>query len=78
MKKTAKRQDRSLRRNSAHKCVIPLPLPKHILKSYTMLEPRNKSEVAEYVEWQAKGETVQHAEKVKTEYIISRAIQCSN
>jgi hypothetical protein len=76
MKKTAKRQDRSLRRNSAHKCVIPLPLPKHILKSYTMLEPRNKSEVAEYVEWQAKGETVQHAEKVKTEYIISRAIQC--
>jgi predicted RNA-binding Zn-ribbon protein involved in translation (DUF1610 family) len=75
MKKKAKHRNRSLRRHTGHECVIPPPIPKHILKSYTMLVPRNKSEVAEYVEWQAKGEIVQHAEKVRTEHIMDRAIQ---
>jgi hypothetical protein len=43
-------------------------MPKHVLKSYTMLETRNRARVAEYVEWQAKGEIVQHAEKVRAEH----------
>jgi len=37
--------------------------------------PRNDDEVrkiAEYVEWQAKGETVEHAEKVSTEHVMGR------
>jgi hypothetical protein len=76
MKKPVKRQSRSLRPRVEHKCVIPPPIPKHILKSYTMLDPRNRSEFAKYVEREAKGETVQHAEKVKTEHIVDRAIQC--
>jgi hypothetical protein len=41
-----------------------------------MLDPRNRSEVAGYVEREAKGETVQHTEKVRTEHIMGRAIQC--
>lgn len=39
--------------------------------------PRNEGEVqaiAEYVEWQAKGETVLHAEKVTTEHVLGRKV----
>jgi hypothetical protein len=76
IRKTTKRLKSSHRRHARNECVIPSPVPKHILKSYTILDPRNRSEVTEYVEWQAKGETVQHAERVRTEHLMDRAIQC--
>ncbi|MFZ1973554.1 MAG: hypothetical protein WAU89_11955 [Candidatus Acidiferrales bacterium] len=41
-----------------------------------MLDLKNRPEVAYYVEREARGEIVQHAEKVKTEHLINRAIQC--
>jgi hypothetical protein len=49
---------------------------KHILKSYTLLNPRNAREISDYVEWQARGERVQHAEKVKTERLLGRDYEC--
>jgi hypothetical protein len=49
---------------------------KHILKSYTLLNPSNAKEIGDYVEWQARGEKVQHAEKIKTEHLLGRAYEC--
>jgi hypothetical protein len=60
----------------AEGCVIPGPPVKHILKSYTLLSPSNTKEISSYVEWQARGEKVQHAEKIKTERLLGREYQC--
>ena len=57
-------------------CVIPPPPVKHILKSYTLLNPSNAKEIGSYVEWQARGEKVQHAEKLKTEHLLGRDYEC--
>lgn len=58
-------------------CTIPPPIPAKELPGLVL--PRNDREVqqiAEYVEWQAKGETVLHAEKVTTEYVPGRKHGC--
>ena len=57
-------------------CVIPPPPVKHILKSYTLSNSRNARQISEYVEWQARGEKVQHAEKIKTEHPLGRDYEC--
>src|SRR6266404_374507 len=74
MKSKTKNKSSALKKKS-HKndeCVIPPPPVKHILKSYTLLNPSNAKEIGSYVEWQARGEKVQHAEKLKTEHLLGR------
>lgn len=68
------KKKRSVRRNDD--CVIPPPPVKHILKSYTIYNPGNAREIGSYVEWQARGEKVQHAEKIKTEHLLGRDYEC--
>ncbi len=78
MKSKTKNKSSALKKKS-HKndeCVIPPPPVKHILKSYTILNPSNAREIGSYVEWQARGETVQHAEKIKTECLLGRDYEC--
>jgi len=58
-------------------CTIPPPIPAKELAGLVL--PRNDDEVrkiVEYVEWQAKDETVAHAEKVSTEHVIGRKHEC--
>jgi hypothetical protein len=67
------------RRNKApvDDCTIPPPIAAKDLPRLVL--PRNDDEVqkiAEYVEWQAKGETVEHAEKVSTEHVMGRKHDC--
>jgi hypothetical protein len=57
-------------------CTIPPPPVKHILSSFTLSNPRSKKAIEEYVEWQARGEKVQHAEKVKSEYVYGHDYEC--
>jgi hypothetical protein len=57
-------------------CTIPPRPVKHFLKSYTLYTPGNVREISKYVEWQARGEKVQHAEKVKTEHLLGRDYDC--
>lgn len=57
-------------------CVIPLPPLKHILSSYTLSNHANERDISDYVEWQARGEKVQHAEKLKTERVFDRSYDC--
>src|SRR6267378_1776809 len=73
-KQKASAHNRQSRRDN--RCVIPPPPVKHILKSYTILNPGNAREIARYVEWQARGEKVQHSEKIKTEYLLGRDYEC--
>jgi hypothetical protein len=57
-------------------CTVPRPPVKHILKSYTIVNPSNAREIGSYVEWQARGEKVQHAEKIKSEHLLGRDYEC--
>ncbi len=57
-------------------CAIP-PLPvKHILSSFTLSNPTSKRAIRDYVESQARGEKVQHAEKIKSEHLFGRDYDC--
>jgi hypothetical protein len=67
---------RKAKRHRHDACVIPPPPVKHILKSYSLLSPSNAKEISGYVEWQARGEKVQHAEKIKTEHLLGRDYEC--
>jgi hypothetical protein len=73
-KQKASARNRQSRRDN--RCVIPPPPVKHILKSYTILNPGNARGIARYVEWQARGEKVQHTEKIKTEHLLGRDYEC--
>jgi hypothetical protein len=54
-------------------CVIPPPVPLEVLPHFTLNTPAHKERgIREYVEWQAKGEKVKHAERVTTETIFGR------
>ena len=58
-------------------CVFPPPIAAKDLSRLVL--PRDEDEVqkiADYVEWQAKGETVEHAEKVSTEFVMGRKHEC--
>jgi hypothetical protein len=57
-------------------CVIPPRPVMHVLKSYTLTNTANERDISDYVEWQARGETVEHAEKVKTEKLFDRSHDC--
>jgi hypothetical protein len=55
---------------------IPPPPAKHILASFTIANPTSKRAVSDYVETQARGERVLHAEKVKSERILGIDHDC--
>jgi predicted RNA-binding Zn-ribbon protein involved in translation (DUF1610 family) len=55
---------------------IPPPPAKHILASFTLANLTSKRSVSDYVETQARGEKVLHAERVKTEHILGRDYDC--
>jgi hypothetical protein len=57
-------------------CTIPPPPVKHILNSYVLSNPTSRRAIADYVESQARGETVQHAEKIKSEHLLGRDYDC--
>jgi len=76
-----RRRERARRRRGKRKlltgeCTIPPPLVKHILSSFTLSNPASKRAVKDYVESQARGERVQHAEKVKSEHLFGRDYDC--
>jgi hypothetical protein len=58
------------------KCTIPPPPVKHILGSFTLSNPASARAIRDYVESQARGEKVQHAEKVTTEHVFDRDYDC--
>lgn len=65
------------RKNAGDTCTIPPAVPVEVLAE--LMLPRDDDEVreiADYVEWQAKGETVTHAEKVSTEHVMGRQHAC--
>src|SRR5438874_626044 len=57
-------------------CTIPPPPVKHILGSFTLSNPASARAIREYVESQAGGERVQHAERVSTEHVFDRDYDC--
>jgi hypothetical protein len=57
-------------------CTIPPHPVKHILSSFSLSNPASKRAVQEYVESQARGERVQHAEKVKSEHLLGHEYDC--
>jgi hypothetical protein len=55
---------------------IPPPPVKHILSSYTMSNPISKQAISDYVETQARDETVQHAERIMSEHVVGNDYDC--
>src|ERR1700720_4788848 len=64
------------RRSPEDSHTIPPPPAKHILGSFTLANPTSKRAVSDYVETQARGEKVLHAEKVKSEHILGSDHDC--
>jgi predicted RNA-binding Zn-ribbon protein involved in translation (DUF1610 family) len=73
MKKTEQGKKRKRARDE---CTVPPPPLKHILSSFTLSTPTSKKAIADYVEWQARGEKVQHAEKIKSEHLLGSDYDC--
>jgi hypothetical protein len=69
-------QKKKPRRAHRGEHTIPPPPAKHILGSFTLANPTSKRAVSDYVETQARGETVVHAEKVKSERILGHDHDC--
>src|SRR5216684_8648401 len=65
---------RALAPSSEH--TIPPPPAKHVLGSFTLANLTSKRAVSDYVETQARGEKVLHAEKVKSEHILGSDHDC--
>lgn len=58
-------------------CTLPPPIKdKSFLSTYTLTNAANEHSIREYVEWQAKEETVEHVEKIKSERVFDREYQC--
>jgi len=75
-RKDAKLTRKKRRAQPRGECTIP-PLPvKDILGSFTLANPTSKRAVSDYVESQARGEKVLHAEKVKSEHILGSNHDC--
>src|SRR5467141_5225008 len=67
---------RTKRKPVSGECTIPPRPVKHILSSFTLSNPASKRAVKDYVESQARGERVQHAEKIKSEHLFGRDYDC--
>ena len=66
-RENARSRGKKRRRAPRREHTIPVPPAKHILGSFTLANPTSKRGVSDYVEAQARGEKVLHAEKVKSE-----------
>jgi hypothetical protein len=75
MKRQSGKRDKK-RKMVEGECTIPPPPVKHILSSFTLSNPLSKRAISDYVESQARGEKVQHAEKVKSEHLFDRNYDC--
>lgn len=64
------------RKTAESECTIPPRPVKHILGSFTLSNPASARAIRDYVEAQARGEKVQHAEKVTTEHLFDRDYDC--
>ena len=73
-KKRNKKVSASARKRVRGECIIPPRPVKHILSSYTLSNLANQRDISDYVEWQARGERVLHAEKLKTERLFSAVL----
>jgi hypothetical protein len=75
MKRTRDKTRGKKRKIKPGECTIPPEPAKHILSTFTLSNPTSKRAIADYVEVQAR-EKVLHAEKVKTEHLLSRDYDC--
>jgi hypothetical protein len=75
-RENARARVKKARRAPRRECTIPPPPVKHILGSFTLANPASKRAVSDYVESQARGEKVLHAEKVKSERILGSVHDC--
>src|ERR1700737_83637 len=64
------------RREPLSEHTIPPPPAKPILGTFILANPTRKGAVSDYVETQARGEKVLHAEKVKSEHILGSDHDC--
>ena len=74
---TKKPTARPRKKTTATNCTIPPPIPPKALPELVL--PRSEHDVQkiiDYVEWQAKGEKVLHAEKVSVEAVFGRKHEC--
>jgi hypothetical protein len=74
-KKTSRAGSRKQKRVRGDHTIPPPPV-KHILSSFSLSNPVSKRSVQDYVESQARGERVQHAEKIKSEHLLGREYDC--
>jgi hypothetical protein len=52
-------------------CIVQhSPPPEEIGKYSTVRDPASEDDIAQYVQGQARDETIQHVEKIKTEYVL--------
>src|SRR5260370_29294678 len=72
----ARARGKKRRRAPRGEHTVPPPPAKHILGSFTLANPTSKRAVSDYVETQARGEKVRHAEKVKSEHLFGRDYDC--
>ena len=70
-----KQRGKATRKVNRDGCTLPPEPAKHILSTFTLSNPTSKRAIADYVEIQAR-EKVLHAEKVKTEHLLSRDYDC--
>lgn len=63
------------KRKFKEECTIPPALPRHVLSTLVMVNPRSKKAIANYVEVQAR-EKVLHTEKIKTEHVLGHDYEC--
>jgi hypothetical protein len=67
------KKSRPKSRRPKSECTIPA---KHILATFTLDTPISKRAISDYVETQARGEKVLHAEKVKSEHLLGTDYVC--
>jgi hypothetical protein len=68
-------KERKRRRPSPDECVIPPAFPRQAIGAFVLKRSDGEERsVREYVEWQARGEKVTHAEKITTERLWDRRL----
>jgi hypothetical protein len=75
-RKTDKRRKSGKSRVRRDECTIPPEPAKHILNSFTLSSLTSRRAIKDYVESQAREETVLHAEKVKSEHVYGQEYDC--
>jgi hypothetical protein len=71
-KKRVKSGRRGKKTDEASECVVPGdPIPPELVATYSPVRDQHRErDIAQYIEGQAKDETVKHVEKVKEEFVM--------